>query len=119
MIYLSTPIYYPNDRPHIGTAYTTLVADAVARYWRLVGEEVYAVTGVDEYGLKIARAAEDHGMSPQQWVDHIVGRFHETWALLDMSFDDFIRTTEERHRNTVQPLLERLYDAGDVYKGQY
>ncbi|HLE39573.1 MAG TPA: methionine--tRNA ligase [Acidimicrobiia bacterium] len=119
MIYLSTPIYYPNDRPHIGTAYTTLVADAVARYWRLVGEEVYAVTGVDEYGLKIARAAEGHGMSPQQWVDHIVGRFHETWTMLDMSFDDFIRTTEERHRNTVQTLLQRMYDAGDVYLSHY
>lgn len=119
MIYLSTPIYYPNDRPHIGTAYTTLIVDAVARYWRLVGEEVYSVTGVDEYGLKIARAAEDHGVTPQEWVDSIVGHFHETWALLDMSFDDFIRTTEERHKNTVQPLLQKMYDAGDVYKGHY
>ena len=69
---------------------------------------MYSVTGVDEYGLKIARAAEDHGVTPQDWVDSIVGHFHETWALLDMSFDDFIRTTEERHRNTVQPLLQRM-----------
>ena len=119
MKYLSTPIYYPNDRPHIGTAYTTLVADAVARYWRLKGEEVYSVTGVDEHGLKIARTAADHGMTPQDWVDHIVERFHEAWALLDMSFDDFIRTTEGRHRATVQSLLQRMYDAGDVYRSHY
>ena len=108
MIYLTTPIYYPNDRPHIGTAYTTLVADAIARYWRLVGEEVYAVTGTDEHGLKIARAAEAHGMTPQAWVDHIVAGFHEAWDLLDLSFDDFIRTTEPRHRDTVQTLLQRM-----------
>ncbi len=119
MKYLSTPIYYPNDRPHIGTAYTTLVADAVSRYWRLVGEEVYSVTGVDEHGLKIARTAADHGMSPQEWVDHIVGRFHEAWELLDMSFDDFIRTTEPRHRATVQAVLQRMYDNGDVYRSHY
>jgi methionyl-tRNA synthetase len=119
MIYLTTPIYYPNDRPHIGTAYTTLVTDAVARYWRLAGEEVYAVTGVDEHGLNIARAAAKHGMSPQQWVDHIVVRFYEAWQLLDFSYDDFIRTTEDRHRRTVQPVLQRMYDNGDVYLGHY
>jgi methionyl-tRNA synthetase len=119
MIYLTTPIYYPNDRPHIGTAYTTLVTDAVARYWRLVGEEVYTVTGVDEHGLNIARAAERNGMSPQEWVDHIVVRFHEAWDLLDMGYDDFIRTTEQRHRSTVQAVLQRMYDNGDVYLSHY
>lgn len=119
MIYLSTPIYYPNDRPHIGTAYTTLMADAVARYFRLVGEDVYAVTGVDEHGLKIALAAEERGMTPQAWVDHIVGRFHEAWDLLDMSFDDFIRTTEPRHKHTVQALLQRMHDNGDTYLARY
>ncbi|MDP2624109.1 MAG: methionine--tRNA ligase [Actinomycetota bacterium] len=119
MIYLTTPIYYPNDRPHIGTAYTTLVADAVARYWRLVGEEVYSVTGTDEHGLKIAREAEEQGMAPQEWVDHIVERFHETWALLDMSFDDFIRTTEDRHRATVQAMFQKWHQAGDTYLGRY
>ena len=119
MKYLSTPIYYPNDKPHIGTAYTTLVADAVSRYWRLVGEEVYSVTGVDEHGLKIARTAAEHDMTPQQWVDHIVGRFHEAWDLLDMSFDDFIRTTEPRHRVSVQAFLQRMYDSGDVYRSHY
>jgi methionyl-tRNA synthetase len=119
MIYLTTPIYYPNDRPHIGTAYTTLVADATARYWRLVGEEVYSVTGTDEHGLKIALAAEANGMTPQQWVDHIVERFRETWTLLDMSFDDFIRTTEERHEATVRTMFQKWHDAGDTYLSRY
>ena len=119
MKYLTTPIYYPNDRPHIGTAYTTLIADAVGRYFRLAGEPTFALTGVDEYGLKIQQAAEEAGMEPQQWVDHIVGRFHETWDLLDMRFDDFIRTTEERHRLTVQSVLQRMYDNGDVYRSRY
>ncbi|HSG79737.1 MAG TPA: methionine--tRNA ligase [Acidimicrobiia bacterium] len=119
MKYISTPIYYPNDRPHIGTAYTTLVADAVARYWRLVGEEVYSVTGVDEHGLKIQLAAEEQGMEPQEWVDHIVGYFHEAWELLDMEFDDFIRTTEERHKHTVRELLQRMHDNGDTYHARY
>jgi methionyl-tRNA synthetase len=117
--YLSTPIYYPNDRPHIGTAYTTLLVDAVARYWRLVGEPTYSVTGTDEHGLKIAREAESRDMAPQEWVDHIVTRFTEAWELLDMSFDDFIRTTEDRHRHTVQPFFQRMYDNGDVYQGHY
>jgi methionyl-tRNA synthetase len=119
MIYLTTPIYYPNDRPHIGTAYTTVLTDAVARYWRLVGEEVYSVTGTDEHGLKIALAAEDHGMTPQEWVDHIVPRFHETWGLLDLSFDDFIRTTEARHVDTVRGVLQRIHDNGDTYLHRY
>jgi methionyl-tRNA synthetase len=119
MIYLTTPIYYPNDRPHIGTAYTTLVTDAVARYWRLVGEEVYSVTGTDEHGLKIAREAESRGMTPQAWVDEIVERFGEAWELLDMSFDDFIRTTEDRHKATVQSIFRRWHDAGDTYLGSY
>ncbi len=119
MIYLTTPIYYPNDRPHIGTAYTTVLTDAVARYWRLVGEEVYSVTGTDEHGLKIALAAEEHGMTPQEWVDHIVPRFHEAWDLLDLSFDDFIRTTEPRHVATVQGVLQRIHDNGDTYLHRY
>ncbi|MCB2224441.1 MAG: methionine--tRNA ligase [Actinobacteria bacterium] len=119
MIYITTPIYYPNDRPHLGTAYTTLVADAVARYWRLKGEEVWFLTGTDEHGLKIARAAEERGMTPQAWVDHIVERFHEAWDLLDISHDDFIRTTEDRHTATVQALLTAMRDAGDVYEARY
>lgn len=119
MRYITTPIYYPNDRPHIGTAYTTVVSDAVARYWRLVGEEAHFVTGTDEHGLKIQRAAEERGMSPQEWVDHIVGRFTEAWQLLDISYDDFIRTTEPRHIATAQALFQKIYDAGDIYKSRY
>jgi methionyl-tRNA synthetase len=119
MIYITTPIYYPNDRPHLGTAYTTVVADAVARYWRLKGEEVFFLTGTDEHGLKIARAAEENGTTPQEWVDQIVNRFYEAWELLDIANDDFIRTTEERHRTSVQKLLQAIYDAGDVYESRY
>ncbi len=119
MIYITTPIYYPNDRPHLGTAYTTLVADAVARYWRLKGEEVYSLTGTDEHGLKIARAAEENGMTPQAWVDHIVARFHEAWDLLDIGYDDFIRTTEPRHTASVQKLLSSIHSAGDIYEARY
>jgi len=119
MIYITTPIYYPNDRPHLGTAYTTLVADAVARYWRLKGEEVFSLTGTDEHGLKIARAAEENGMSPQEWVDHIVERFYEAWAMLDIEYDDFIRTTEPRHTGAVRKLLGVMHDAGDVYEHRY
>ena len=119
MIYITTPIYYPNDRPHLGTAYTTLVADAVARYWRLKGEEVFSLTGTDEHGLKIARAAEESGMSPQEWVDHIVERFYEAWAMLDIEYDDFIRTTEPRHTGSVRKLLGAMHDAGDVYEHRY
>jgi methionyl-tRNA synthetase len=119
MIYITTPIYYPNDRPHLGTAYTTVVADAVARYWRLKGEEVYSLTGTDEHGLKVARAAEEKGMRPQEWVDHIVERFYEAWDLLDVAYDDFIRTTEPRHEGAVRSLLQVIYDAGDIYEAHY
>lgn len=119
MIYITTPIYYPNDRPHLGTAYTTLVADAVARYWRLKGEQVFSLTGTDEHGLKIARAAEERGMSPQEWVDTIVTRFHEAWELLDIGYDDFIRTTDERHVRSVQKLLGAIHETGDIYEARY
>jgi len=119
VIYITTPIYYPNDRPHLGTAYTTVVADAVARYWRLKGEQVLLLTGTDEHGLKIARAAEENGMTPQAWVDHIVERFYEAWELLDISNDDFIRTTEPRHTETVRKLLARMHEAGDIYESRY
>jgi len=119
MIYITTPIYYPNDRPHLGTAYTTVVADAVARYWRLKGEEVHSLTGTDEHGLKIVRAAEDNGVSPQAWVDQIVERFHEAWKLLDIEYDDFIRTTEPRHTESVQKLLTAIHKTGDIYEDRY
>jgi methionyl-tRNA synthetase len=94
--YVTTPIYYVNDVPHIGHAYTTVTADAVARWHRLLGDDVYFLTGTDEHGLKVARAADEVGLAPQAHADATSARFRETWDLLDISYDDFIRTTEPR-----------------------
>ncbi len=96
--YLTTPIYYVNSVPHLGTAYTTIAADALARYRRMTGSDVFFLTGLDEHGQKVAQAAEDNGMTPQEWCDAIAPKFRETWELLGVSNDDFIRTTEERHK---------------------
>jgi methionyl-tRNA synthetase len=117
--YITTPIYYVNDVPHIGHAYTTVASDAVARYHRLRGEKVFFLTGTDEHGQKVARAAEEHGKTPQQWTDAIVPQWKEVWDHLQISCDDFIRTTEERHEKPVQAFMQRLYDAGHVYLGTY
>jgi methionyl-tRNA synthetase len=117
--YITTPIYYVNDVPHIGHAYTTVAADFVARYRRLRGEKVFFLTGTDEHGQKVARAAEDRGVPPQAWADEIVPRWREVWKALDISNDDFIRTTEERHVKPVQQLVQELHDKGDVYLGTY
>ncbi|HEY1119599.1 MAG TPA: class I tRNA ligase family protein, partial [Acidimicrobiales bacterium] len=95
--YVTTPIYYVNDAPHIGHAYTTVTADAVARWHRLLGEDTRLLTGTDEHGLKVQRAAEENGVSPQEWADRTVERFLDAWKLLGISNDDFIRTTEPRH----------------------
>jgi methionyl-tRNA synthetase len=117
--YVTTPIYYVNDVPHIGHAYTTVTADALARWHRLLGEEVYFLTGTDEHGLKVVRAAEENGVSPQQQADSTSERFREAWKLLDISYDDFIRTTEPRHFTSVQQFLQRIYDNGWIEKGTY
>jgi methionyl-tRNA synthetase len=117
--YITTPIYYVNDVPHIGHAYTTVAADFVARYHRLRGEKVFFLTGTDEHGQKVARAAEERGVPPQAWADEIVPRWREVWEALDISNDDFIRTTEDRHVKPVQKLVQQLYDQGDVYLGTY
>jgi len=117
--YLTTPIYYVNDAPHVGTAYTTVNADALARWHRLVGDDVTFLTGTDEHGAKIVEAAEAHGMSPQAWTDQTSARFIEAWARLDISNDDFIRTTEPRHYAVVQEFLQRIYDNGFIELGQY
>ncbi len=100
--YVTTPIYYVNDVPHIGHAYTTVTADAVARWHRLLGDDVYFLTGTDEHGLKVARAADEAGRTPQEHADATSARFRETWDLLGISYDDFIRTTEPRHHDAVQ-----------------
>lgn len=117
--YVTTPIYYPSDNLHIGHAYTTVVADALARYHRLLGEEVYFLTGTDEHGQKIQRRAEAAGKTPQAFVDEIVDNIKSLWKLLKISNDDFIRTTESRHSEKVQRIFQRLYEQGDIYKSEY
>jgi len=117
--YVTTPIYYPSDNLHIGHAYTTVVADALARYHRLLGDDVYFLTGTDEHGQKIQRRAEEAGKTPQAFVDEIVDNIKALWKLLKISNDDFIRTTESRHAERVQKIFQRLYDQGDIYKSEY
>ncbi len=121
--YLTTPIYYVNDAPHVGSAYTTVNADALARWHRLIGDEVKFLTGTDEHGQKNAAAAEKNGLSPKEWTDQTSARFREAWGVLDISYDDFIRTTEPRHYTTVQQFLSVIYENGyiyrDVYQGLY
>jgi methionyl-tRNA synthetase len=117
--YLTTPIYYVNDVPHIGHAYTTVAADAVARWRRLWGEDVVFLTGTDEHGLKIQRAAEEHGVTPQEWADRISEQFKAAWDLLDITNTDFIRTTEPRHYAAVQEFMQKVYDNGYIELGTY
>jgi methionyl-tRNA synthetase len=117
--YLSTPIYYVNSVPHLGTAYTTVAADALARYRRMTGYDVWFLTGLDEHGQKVSQAAEAAGVSPQEWTDTIAPRFQETWDLLDISNDDFIRTTQPRHEEGAAAFLQALHDRGYIYQGHY
>ncbi len=113
--YLTTPIYYVNDLPHIGHIYTTVVADAVARYKRLAGYEVYFLTGTDEHGQNVERAAQRQGIPPKQLADQVVGRYHELWRTLGITHDDFIRTTEPRHARGVAAIIQRIAERGDIY----
>jgi len=117
--YLTTPIYYVNDRPHLGHAYTTIVVDAMARYRRLAGDEVWFLTGTDEHGDKIAQAAAKAGVTPQAMADQNSAAFRETWQALGIRYDDYIRTTEARHTKVVQAILQKLWDAGEIYLGKY
>ena len=117
--YITTPIYYPSAKLHIGHAYCTTVADTIARFKRLAGYDVFFLTGSDEHGQKIQQAAEKEGVTPLQYVDRIVAGFQELWRLLGISYDDFIRTSEERHYALVQYIFQRIYDQGDIYKGAY
>jgi methionyl-tRNA synthetase len=117
--YVTTPIYYVNDAPHIGHAYTTVTADALARWHRLLGDETHFLTGTDEHGLKVQRAAEANGVSPREWADRTVERFIDAWRLLDITYDDFIRTTEPRHYAAVQEFTQRVYDNGYIELGSY
>ena len=117
--YITTPIYYPSAKLHIGHAYCTTVADTIARFKRLAGCDVFFLTGSDEHGQKIQQAAEKEGVTPQAYVDRIVAGFQELWQLLGISYDDFIRTSEERHHELVQNIFQQIYDQGDIYKGEY
>jgi methionyl-tRNA synthetase len=117
--YITTPIYYVNDAPHIGHAYTTVNADALARWHRLLGHQVKMLTGTDEHGVKVAQSATEHDMDPQAWVDLTSQSFRRAWAQLDIAYDDFIRTTEPRHHATVQAFLSKIYDEGYIYLDTY
>ena len=117
--YVTTPIYYVNDSPHIGHAYTTILADVMARYHRLVGARTFFLTGADEHGQKVQQAAEKSGISPLEHVDKTVVRFTDLWQKLEITHDDFIRTTESRHTTVVQGILQDLFDRDEIYKADY
>jgi len=117
--YITTPIYYVNDAPHIGHAYTSIVADVLARYHRLMGDDVFFLTGTDEHGQKVERAAKARGLEPQQHCDEMVVRFKECWERLGIGYDRFIRTTDADHTRNVQDALQRVYDQGDIYQAEY
>jgi methionyl-tRNA synthetase len=117
--YITTPIYYVNDKPHIGHAYTTILADVLARYHRLRGVPTHFLTGTDEHGQKVQQAADKAGMTPREQADRTVVRFQELWRKLEITNDDFIRTTEPRHTEVVRAILQRLLDNGDVYRAEY
>lgn len=117
--YITTPIYYVNANPHLGHAYTTIVADALSRFHRCMGEDTLFLTGTDEHGDKIVQAAEKRGMTPRQFVDEISGRFRALWPRLRIANDRFVRTTDEAHTRAVQKFLQKVYDAGDIYFGEF
>ena len=118
-VYITTPIYYVNDKPHIGHAYTTVLADVLARTERLFGRDTWFLTGTDEHGQKVQEAAAKLGVTPQEHVDRTVQRFLEAWKRLEIRNDDFIRTTEPRHKLIVQEILQDLYDRGEIYRDEY
>lgn len=117
--YITTPIYYPSANFHIGHCYTTIVADAIARYKRLMGYQVFFQTGTDEHGQKIERKAKEQNVTPKEYVDHIVDDAKDLWKSLNISYDYFLRTTDEKHVKIVQKIFKKLYDQGDIYKGEY
>jgi methionyl-tRNA synthetase len=112
--YITTPIYYVNDAPHVGTALTTVLADAATRFHRLRGHKVHFLTGTDENAPKVAKAAAEQGISPQSLVDEMAANFAGCWQQMHIEYDVFIRTTEERHHRTVQKLFRQLRDQGDI-----
>lgn len=117
--YITTPIYYPSGKWHIGTCYTTVICDAIARFKRMQGYDVFYLTGTDEHGQKIEQSAKDNGISPKEWVDKQVGSLKDLWKLLDISYDKFIRTTDDDHEKAVAKIFDKLYQSGDIYKDEY
>jgi len=117
--YITTPVYYVNDVPHIGHTYTTVAADVLARWHRLAGDKVFFLTGADEHGAKIEEKARDMKIEPEEYADEISGKFRQAWQGLNISFDNFIRTTDEKHMAAVQKALQFMYDKGDIYLGKY
>lgn len=117
--YVTTPIYYLNDIPHIGHAYTTVVADVLARWNLLLGKDVFFLTGTDDHGKKVAESAEKAGKEPKEFVDSLIPKFKDAWKKLDIQYDHFIRTTDEDHEKVVQEMLQKAYDRGDIYLGEY
>jgi methionyl-tRNA synthetase len=117
--YITTPIYYVNDSPHIGHAYTTILADVLSRFHRGAEDEVFFLTGLDEHGQKVKQAAEKNGLTPQAHVDSLAPRFINLWEKLNIKYDDFVRTTQDRHKNIVQAVLQKVHDNGDIYIDEY
>ncbi len=118
-VYITTPIYYVNDVAHIGHAYTTIIADMLARYSRLTGSKTFFLTGTDEHGQKIAQSAEQRGKTAKEYADEVSGKFKTLWNEFDITYDKFIRTTDEEHKHGVQKAFETMYNKGDIYKGEY
>ena len=117
--YITTPIYYPNGEPHLGHTYTTLATDTVARYHRLRGDDTFFLTGTDEHGVKMVKTAAEQGIEPRQLADRMAAAFRDWWRELEISNDDFIRTTQDRHKRAVQKIVEKLLAKGDIYLGSY
>lgn len=117
--FVTTPIYYINDNPHIGHAYTTIGADILARYMRRRGKKVFFLTGTDEHGKKVAQAAEKQNQKPQTYANGMAKKYQDTWSALNISYDNFIRTTDPNHEKYVQDFLQKLYDKGEIYQGEY
>ena len=117
--YVTTPIYYINDVPHLGTAYTTVIADVLRRFHQLRGDDTFFLTGTDEHGLKIERVAKERGISPKVFADEMSAPFRAAWQELGCDFDHFVRTTDAQHEAAVQSLWKRVQEAGDIYLGAY
>ncbi|MEX0920713.1 MAG: methionine--tRNA ligase [Candidatus Pacearchaeota archaeon] len=117
--YVTTPIYYPNDIPHIGHAYTTIAADVLSRWNKIKGKDVFFLTGTDDHGKKIAEVAKSKGKSPKEFTNELIPKFKDAWRKLNLKYDKFIRTTDPKHMKVVSEVLQKVYDNGDIYKGNY